>query len=80
MEDEAVEEEIEQEVHSQHPPSDAQINQATEHGPVTKFKELAQRGMVCKTVVDTITRDMGLETMTPVQSLTINESLKGIDV
>ena len=50
------------------------------HGPITKFKELAERGLVCQTVVDTLTKDMGLETMTEVQSKTINETLKGIDV
>lgn len=50
------------------------------HGPVTRFKELAERGMVCDTIVRTITDDMGLETMTQVQSLTINETLKGVDV
>ncbi|KAG8528135.1 uncharacterized protein KY384_007051 [Bacidia gigantensis] len=49
------------------------------NGPVTQFKELAERGMVCKTVVDTLTQDMGLESMTEVQSLTINETLKGTD-
>ena len=36
--------------------------------------------MVSETVIDTITRQMGLETMTHVQSLTINEILKGQDV
>lgn len=80
MEDEAIEGEIEQEVFSQTPPSDARINRAVQHGPVTKFQDLAGRGMVCQTVVETITKDMGLETMTQVQSLTINESLKGQDI
>ncbi|KAF6227680.1 hypothetical protein HO173_012010 [Letharia columbiana] len=79
-EDEAIEGEIEQEVFSQTPQSDAQINRAVQHGPVTKFKDLAERGMVCQTVVDTITKNMGLETMTQVQSLTMNESLKGHDI
>lgn len=79
-EDEAIEGEIEQEVISQTPPSDAQINRAIQHGPVTRFVDLAERGMVCQTVVNTITRDMGLETMTQVQSMTINESLKGQDM
>ena len=74
------EERIVDEVHSQQPPSDAQIDEATRHGPVTRFKELYERGMVCNTVVNTITQKMGLETMTQVQSLTINETLKGIDV
>ena len=80
VENEAIEGEVEQEVHAAHPPSDAQINEAARHGPITKFKDLGQRGQVCETVVETITKDMGLETMTQVQSLTINESLKGIDM
>ena len=80
VEDEVIEGEIEQESFAQTPPSNAQINRAVQHGPVTKFKDLAERGMVCQTVVDTITKDMGLETMTQVQSLTINESLKGKDM
>ena len=75
-----MEEEIENEVFSQEPPSDAQINEATKLGLVTKFKGLSERGMVCNTIIDTITEKMGLETMTQVQSLTINETLKGIDV
>ena len=36
--------------------------------------------MVSETVIDTLTRQMGLETMTHVQALTINEILKGQDV
>ena len=79
-ENEAIEAEIEQEVSSQSPPSDPQINRDVKYGPITKFKDLAERGMVCQTVVDTITKDMGLETMTQVQSLTMNESLKGKDM
>ena len=79
-EGEAVEEETEQEAFSQTPPSDKQINGAVQHGPVTKFKDLVERGMVCKTVVDTITKAMGLETMTEVQSMTISQSLKGQDM
>ena len=62
------------------PPSARQDSQAAEYGPVTKFQELGDRRLVCKTVVDTLTRDMRLETMTDVQSLTINESLKGLDM
>ena len=51
-----------------------------QNGRVTKFADLAKRGLVCGTVVDTLTRTMGLETMTEVQSLTLNESLKGADM
>ena len=78
--EEEVEVELEQEVLTQKPPSDAQIYRAVENGPVTKFKELGDRNMVCGTVVDTLTQDMRMETMTQVQSMTINESLKGIDM
>lgn len=77
---EAIENDIADEVTAQRPPSDAQINEAVRHGPVTKFKELGERRMVCPTVVRTLTEDMRLETMTQVQSLTINEILKGGDV
>lgn len=77
---EVIENEIADEVTAQRPPSDVQINEAVRHGPVTKFRELGERKMVCPTVVRTLTEDMGLETMTQVQSLTINETLKGSDV
>ena len=79
-EEDAIEGELEQEVHAEKPPSDVQIDQATRHGPVTKFKDLSARGLVCQTVVETLTQDMRLETMTQVQSLTLNESLKGTDM
>ena len=51
-----------------------------QYGPVTRFAELGERNMVSPTIVRTITQDMKLETMTHVQVLTINETLKGIDV
>lgn len=73
-EDEGIEEDSIQDVISQTP------SPARNYGPVTKFAELDERNMVCKTVVQTITKDLGLETMTHVQSLTINETLKGTDV
>lgn len=79
-EDEDIEGEIEEEVFSQTPPSDSQIKRVVQNGPVTKFTDLAERGMVCQTIVDTITKGMGLETMTQVQSLTISKSLKGQDM
>lgn len=72
--------EIEEQVDAQQPPSNSRIDEATQHGPVTRFEDLGTRKMVSETVVDTITQEMGLETMTQVQSLTINETLKGIDV
>ena len=51
-----------------------------EDGPITKFAELAERNLVAKNVVDTLTKGMGLETMTEVQALTIEKSLKGGDM
>ena len=75
-----MEEEIEDLVH------EGQIAQRVEEkplrrpGPVTRFQELKDRNLVCKTVVDTLTQDMRLTDMTEVQSKTINETLKGIDV
>lgn len=47
---------------------------------ITKFQELEQRGIVHPNVVRTLTRDMGLETMTEVQTATINSALKGTDI
>ena len=79
-EEQSIEDEIKQEVDAPRPRADYQINAEVHQEPVTKFRELAERGLVCQTVVDTLTRDMGLVNMTEVQSLTINQTLKGIDV
>lgn len=49
-------------------------------GPVTKFKDLALRGLVHPNIVNTITKTMKLESMTDVQTRTINEALSGVDV
>lgn len=65
---------------NQPPVSDSSTQATDQHSQVTKFKDLETRGMVCRTLVDTVTGKMGLETMTHVQTLTINESLKGIDM
>ncbi|CAO2655620.1 Nn.00g044230.m01.CDS01 [Neocucurbitaria sp. VM-36] len=51
-----------------------------EEGPVTEFKELATRGLVHPNLVNTITNQMRLTTMTDVQARTINEALSGVDV
>ncbi len=75
-----VEREVEEDINSQQSSKGKQIQGVVQHGPVTRFAELLERGMVCDSVVKTIIEDMGLETMTQVQSLTINETLKGIDV
>lgn len=47
---------------------------------ITKFSDLGTSGQVSQVLVDTITGDMKLETMTPVQSQTITETLEGVDV
>ena len=80
VQDEAIEGQIADEVNSQRPPSNADIDISTRLGRVTKFHQLADLNMVSPVVVKTLTQDLGLETMTQVQSLTINETLKGIDV
>ncbi|KAF2110670.1 P-loop containing nucleoside triphosphate hydrolase protein [Lophiotrema nucula] len=58
-----------------------QVDQpAGSDGPITHFKHLATKGLVHPTIIDTITRQMKLETMTEVQTRTINEALSGVDV
>jgi ATP-dependent RNA helicase MSS116 len=49
-------------------------------GPVTRFADLAKRGLVHPAIIKTITDKMKLETMTDVQTRTINEALSGVDV
>jgi ATP-dependent RNA helicase MSS116, mitochondrial len=44
------------------------------------FEDLRTHGLVNTVLVDTLTRDMRLETMTEVQSKTIRESLSGADM
>jgi len=57
-----------------------ETNQGRAKGPATTFRQLAERGLVDEGVIRTLTDKMRLETMTPVQCLTINEALKGTDV
>jgi hypothetical protein len=52
---------------------------AQQSGPVTQFSELAERGLVNENVVRAITQSMRIDTMTPVQSKTLNQTLSGID-
>jgi hypothetical protein len=47
---------------------------------ITEFADLETNGQVSPVLVNTITRNMGLKTMTPVQSKTINEALEGVDL
>lgn len=51
-----------------------------EDGPVTEFQDLATRGLVHPNLINTITKQMKLTTMTDVQSRTINEALSGVDM
>ncbi|KAL5338484.1 P-loop containing nucleoside triphosphate hydrolase protein [Aspergillus crustosus] len=60
---------------------------ATENGAeqqqvdrLSRFQDLADNSLVHPKLIDTITRKMRLETMTDVQSLTIRESVKGVDM
>jgi ATP-dependent RNA helicase MSS116 len=48
-------------------------------GPITKFQELADRQLIHRNVIDAITGS-GIETMTEVQSATINQALRGTDM
>ncbi|KAL8832667.1 MAG: hypothetical protein Q9191_000120 [Dirinaria sp. TL-2023a] len=75
-----VESDLEAELEAQTPPSDKQSPGEAQNGPITRFDDLLDRGLVCDTVVKTLTKDMGLETMTEVQSMTIHEALKGVDL
>jgi hypothetical protein len=61
------------------PTSSNPIHDAKE-APLTRFQELAERNLVDEAVIRPITNDMNITTMTHVQSLTINETLKGVDV
>ncbi|KFZ11155.1 hypothetical protein V502_07712 [Pseudogymnoascus sp. VKM F-4520 (FW-2644)] len=47
---------------------------------ITKFQDLADKGLVHPAIIKEITDTMGHETMTDVQTLTIAETLKGTDV
>ncbi|GAB7358691.1 hypothetical protein MBLNU230_g3920t1 [Neophaeotheca triangularis] len=52
----------------------------TVDAPITKFEELGSRGIIHPNIVNTLTKNMGMETMTEVQSATINQALKGNDI
>ena len=60
--------------------NDSSMNHGEEQPFVTRFADLSTHKLVCETVVKNLTGPMGLETMTPVQVQTINETLKGGDV
>jgi ATP-dependent RNA helicase MSS116 len=46
---------------------------------ITEFQDLADKGLVNPNVIHAVTDRMNIKTMTEVQSMTINETLKGID-
>ncbi|KAK2739680.1 hypothetical protein FQN57_006514 [Myotisia sp. PD_48] len=56
-----------------------EIQDQGQNAPITKFAELAEQNLVDPKLISAITK-MGITTMTEVQSLTINESLKGTDM
>ena len=50
-----------------------------DNGAITRFDELGSKNILHPNVVRALTQDMRLETMTEVQSRTINEALRGDD-
>lgn len=53
---------------------------AEEQQPLEKFTDLADRGIIAPSVVNTITNDMNITTMTEIQTATIQESVQGRDL
>lgn len=47
---------------------------------ITKFEELLEHDMVHPNIVNAITKGMGHQTMTDVQTMTINQGLQGTDM
>jgi ATP-dependent RNA helicase MSS116, mitochondrial len=58
----------------------AEIKSKPDNDLITRFEDLETRGLMSRTIINTITKDMKLETMTPVQAKTINATLKGNDM
>lgn len=59
----------------------ADVEQSSgENGLITEFADLATQGLVHPNIINTITKQMRLTTMTEVQTRTINEALNGNDV
>lgn len=75
-----VESDIERSGNASRTSSGPNARQGSSNAPITEFQELEDQGLVQHEIVQAITKDMRLSTMTPVQSLTIAETLKGIDV
>jgi ATP-dependent RNA helicase MSS116, mitochondrial len=61
-------------------PAESRAQEQGNDGRITRFEDLEKNGIIHPTIVKTLTKDMGLETMTEVQSATINEALKGTDI
>ncbi|KAI9804177.1 MAG: hypothetical protein M1825_001579 [Sarcosagium campestre] len=59
---------------------DIDPEQDIDRSPLTKFTQLAERGLVDDTIVRILTESMSLSTMTEVQSLTLPRTLEGVDV
>ncbi|EPQ66674.1 DEAD-box protein, partial [Blumeria graminis f. sp. tritici 96224] len=57
----------------------SEIN-AHQRRDVTKFEELAEHNMVHPNIIQEITQNMKLHTLTEVQVATINEGLQGVDI
>ncbi|KAI9867622.1 MAG: hypothetical protein M1813_008422 [Trichoglossum hirsutum] len=55
-------------------PQQPETNNTAHHGLITKFKQLADQGLVNDGIIRTITEKLRFETMTEVQSLTIMDS------
>jgi ATP-dependent RNA helicase MSS116 len=62
------------------PQSDEAMAKDAAPSYITKFADLSKQSLVHDNVIKAITRNMGLETMTEVQSATINQALKGTDM
>ncbi|KAI5302407.1 hypothetical protein KEM56_000722 [Ascosphaera pollenicola] len=61
------------------PAQELKADEMDTENQVTKFQDLVDKGLVSSKVIDVITRDMGLETLTDVQRQTINATLDGTD-
>jgi ATP-dependent RNA helicase MSS116 len=59
---------------------DGSIEQPAQFKEITKFQELIDQEMVHANVVEEITKGMGHQTMTEVQTMTINQGLQGTDM
>lgn len=51
-----------------------------DEGPITRFQQLADKGLVNSSLINTITKGLGYDEMTKVQQKTILETVKGENV